>query len=67
MCGLHVIFLSNITPRYFTLFTNGIYLPSIQCKMGPSGRRLRDTRFVPSDYKRDKVYSLIQLRDVCRH
>jgi hypothetical protein len=23
MCDLHVIFLSSITPRYFTLFTNG--------------------------------------------
>jgi hypothetical protein len=27
MCGLLVIFLSNITPRYFTLFTNGIFRP----------------------------------------
>jgi hypothetical protein len=27
MCDLHVIFLSNITPRYFTLFTNGIFSP----------------------------------------
>jgi hypothetical protein len=27
MCGLHVIFLSNITPRYFTLFTNRIFRP----------------------------------------
>jgi hypothetical protein len=27
MCDLHVIFLSNITPRYFTLFTNGILRP----------------------------------------
>jgi hypothetical protein len=27
MCGLHVIFLSNITPRYFTLFSNGIFRP----------------------------------------
>jgi hypothetical protein len=26
-CGLHVIFLSNITPRYFTLFTNGMFRP----------------------------------------
>jgi hypothetical protein len=27
MSDLHVIFLSNITPRYFTLFTNGIFRP----------------------------------------
>jgi hypothetical protein len=27
MCGLHVIFLSKITSRYFTLFTNGIFRP----------------------------------------
>jgi hypothetical protein len=27
MCDLHVIFLSNITSRYFTLFTNGIFRP----------------------------------------
>jgi hypothetical protein len=27
MCNLHVIFLSNNTPRYFTLFTNGILRP----------------------------------------
>jgi hypothetical protein len=24
-CYLHVIFLSNITPRYFTLFTKGMF------------------------------------------
>jgi hypothetical protein len=27
ICDLHVIFLSNITPRYFTVFTNGIFRP----------------------------------------
>jgi hypothetical protein len=27
MCDLHVIFLLNITPIYFTLFTNGIFRP----------------------------------------
>jgi hypothetical protein len=27
MCGLHVIFLSKITPRYFTLFTKGMFRP----------------------------------------
>jgi hypothetical protein len=27
MCNLHVILLSKITPRYFTLFTNGIFCP----------------------------------------
>jgi hypothetical protein len=27
MCNHHVIFLSKITPRYFTLFTNGMFRP----------------------------------------
>jgi hypothetical protein len=27
MHSLHVIFLSKITPRYFTLFTNGMFSP----------------------------------------
>jgi hypothetical protein len=27
MCNFHVILLSNNTPRYFTLFTNGIFRP----------------------------------------
>jgi hypothetical protein len=27
MCNLHVSFVSKITPRYFTLFTNGISRP----------------------------------------
>jgi hypothetical protein len=26
MCSLHVIFLSNITPRYFTLFTKSMFV-----------------------------------------
>jgi hypothetical protein len=27
MCSLHVIFLSKVTPKYFTLFTNGMFRP----------------------------------------
>jgi hypothetical protein len=27
LCNFHVILLSKITPRYFTLFTNGIFHP----------------------------------------
>jgi hypothetical protein len=27
MCSLHVIFLSNITSRYFTLFIKGMFRP----------------------------------------
>jgi hypothetical protein len=27
MCNLHAILLSNNTPTYFTLFTNGIFRP----------------------------------------
>jgi hypothetical protein len=27
MCNLHVIILSKITPRYFTLLTNGMFRP----------------------------------------
>jgi hypothetical protein len=39
MCSLHVIFLSNITPRYFTLFTKGIFCPfSVR---GDSGSLIR--------------------------
>jgi hypothetical protein len=33
MFNLHVTFLSKITPRHFTLFTNG-NVSSIHCKMG---------------------------------
>jgi hypothetical protein len=29
ICSPQVIFLSNITPRYFTLFTNGMVCPFI--------------------------------------
>jgi hypothetical protein len=29
MCNLHEALLSKITPRYFALFTNGIFLPFI--------------------------------------
>jgi hypothetical protein len=32
MCDLHVIFLSNITPRYFTLCSYKWDIPSIQRK-----------------------------------
>jgi hypothetical protein len=27
ICKLHVILLSKVTPRYFTLFTNGMFRP----------------------------------------
>jgi hypothetical protein len=27
VCNLHVLLLPNNTPRYFTLFTNGIFRP----------------------------------------
>jgi hypothetical protein len=27
MCNLHMLFLSKITQRYFTLFTNGMFRP----------------------------------------
>jgi hypothetical protein len=30
MYGLHVSFLSKITPRYFTLFTNGMWFNSMR-------------------------------------
>jgi hypothetical protein len=40
VCNLHVTFLSKITPRYFTLFTNGIFRPfNVWCYS--AGRRLR--------------------------
>jgi hypothetical protein len=35
MCNLHVIFLSKITPRYFTWFTNGMFRPfSVRRELG---------------------------------
>jgi hypothetical protein len=36
ICNIHVILLSKITPRYFTLLTYKWDIPSIQCK-----RRIR--------------------------
>jgi hypothetical protein len=27
VCNLHVTFLSKITPKYFTLFTNAVFRP----------------------------------------
>jgi hypothetical protein len=41
MCNLHVTFLSKITPRYFTLFTNGIFRP-FSVRWDSGGRRLRE-------------------------
>jgi hypothetical protein len=36
MCNFHVILLSKITPRYFTLFTNGMYCPfNVRRESGP--------------------------------
>jgi hypothetical protein len=35
ICNLHVTFLSQITPKYFTLFTNGMFRPfSVKCDSG---------------------------------
>jgi hypothetical protein len=42
MCDLHVIFLSNITPGYFTLFTNGIF--RLFRVRRDSGGLIRETR-----------------------
>jgi hypothetical protein len=39
MCNLHVTFLSEITPRYFTLFTNGMFRP-FSVRWDSGGRRL---------------------------
>jgi hypothetical protein len=41
VCNLHVSFLSKITPRYFTLFTNGMFRP-FSVKWDSGGRRLRE-------------------------
>jgi hypothetical protein len=41
MCNLHVTFLSKITPRYFMLFTNGIFRP-FSVRWDSGGRRLRE-------------------------
>jgi hypothetical protein len=42
MCNLHVILLSNNTPRYFTLFTNGIFRPfNLRRESGGLFRRVK--------------------------
>jgi hypothetical protein len=41
MCNLHVTFLSKIAPRYFTLYTNGMFRPLIVI-WDSDGRRLRE-------------------------
>jgi hypothetical protein len=42
MCSLHVILLSKIAPRYFTLFTNGIFrLFNVRRKSGGLFRRVK--------------------------
>jgi hypothetical protein len=41
MCKLHVAYLSNITPRYFALFTNKISRP-FKVKRNSGGRRKRE-------------------------
>jgi hypothetical protein len=41
ICNLHVTFLSKITPRYFMLFTNGIFRP-FNVMWDSGGRRLRE-------------------------
>jgi hypothetical protein len=40
-CNLHVSFLSNITPIYFALFTNGMFRP-FSARWDSGGRRLRE-------------------------
>jgi hypothetical protein len=40
MCNLQVTFLSKIAPRYFTLFTNGMFCP-FSVRWDSGGRRLR--------------------------
>jgi hypothetical protein len=39
MCNLHITFLSKLTPRYLTLFTNGIPFP-FNVRRDTGGRRL---------------------------
>jgi hypothetical protein len=41
MCNLHVTSLSKITPRYFALFTNGMFLP-FKVRWDTDGRRLQE-------------------------
>jgi hypothetical protein len=42
ICSLHVIFLSNITPRYFALFTKGM-LCQFSLRRDSGGLILRET------------------------
>jgi hypothetical protein len=41
ICNLHVALLSKITPRYFTLFTSGMFGP-FSVKWDSFGRRMRE-------------------------
>jgi hypothetical protein len=42
MCNLHVSLLFNNTPRYFTLFTNGIFRPfKVRRESGGLFRRVK--------------------------
>jgi hypothetical protein len=41
MCNLNITFLSKIKPRYFTLFTDGIFR-SFSVRRDSGGRRLRE-------------------------
>jgi hypothetical protein len=43
ICSLDVIFLSNITPRYFTLFTKSMFCPFI-VRRDSGGLILRESR-----------------------
>jgi hypothetical protein len=40
MCNLYVPFLSKITPRYFTLFTDGIFHP-FSLRWDSGGRQMQ--------------------------
>jgi hypothetical protein len=42
VCSLHITFLSKITWRYFTLFTNGMFRP-FSVRWDSGGRRIRIT------------------------
>jgi hypothetical protein len=45
MCNLHVTFLSKITPRYFTLFTNRMFHP-FSVRWDSGSQRLRKVSFL---------------------
>jgi hypothetical protein len=54
LCNLHATFLSKITSRYFTLFTNGMFRP-FSVRWGSDSQRLRGYRLSLYRIRKDHI------------